>query len=277
MFDFWHDLLNHGFLQRGFLATLLAAPAAGMVGSLVYLRRLSSLAGAIAHASLGGIGLFVFLRSQYHWEFLNPFMGGLLAAICSALTLAFLKFKGNQREDNLINALWSGGMALGLIFLAHTPGYQDGLESWLFGNLFLLGVNDLYWLLALDVFIFFFCIRFYHALELTAFDETFARIRKVKVVLLYSGLLVVIACAIMLLMHLVGLVLVIALFSLPTATMAQRAKSLKGLMASTTLLCLGYGCLGLWISYGLDWPPGPAIVLLAGFIFGLKSLFDLKK
>jgi zinc transport system permease protein len=277
MFDFWKDLFSLGFLQRGLIATLLAAPAVGMVGSLVYLRKLSSLAGAMAHASLGGIGLFVFLKNAYGFENLSPFVGGLLAALSSAVLLSWLKFKGNLREDNLINALWSVGMAVGLIFLAHTPGYQEGLESWLFGNLFLLSPNDLVGLVALDFFILFFCVKFYHSLELTAFDENFAITRGVKVFALYTGLLCVVALAIMLLMHLVGLVLVIALFSLPTATVSTGAKSLKGLMLSTTILCLTYGVLGLWLSYSLDWPPGPSIVLLAGMFFIGRHLFIKRK
>ncbi len=276
MIDFWKDLFSMGFLQRALIAVFLSAPAAGMIGSLVHVRKLGALAGAMAHASLGGMGFAVWMNSKFDWE-LSPLWGGLLATLIASFLLGALKTFGNQKEESLLNAMWSIGMSIGLLFLAMTPGYSEDLESWLFGNLLIIRSFDLWLLAGLNVLISIFCYSKYRQLEATSFDEEYAWLRGVRTFPLYLVLLIMTGFTLILLMQLVGIVMVIALMALPTATMAPRVKSLQQLMIWSSVLCLLYGIVGLNVSYALDLPAGPMIVLMAGLAYAASIAKEIYK
>jgi zinc transport system permease protein len=254
------------FVRNALIGSVLAAFLFGILGSLVTVRRIAGLAGAISHTVLGGIGLALFLASRGAPKWVSPMLGALVFAILAALLISLVSLKAKQREDTVINALWAIGMSLGVVFLAKTPGYVDPM-SYLFGNILLVTSQDLYLLAALDVIVLLLVVRYYRHIEAASFDEEFAATKGVPVTAVYLALVLVIAVAIVLLQTFVGIVMVIAMLTLPAGTAGYFSRNLAGMMVNATLLSLVFSVGGLAVSWHFDLPAGAVIVLLSGAVF----------
>lgn len=259
------------FVRNALLAGVLSSVLFGILGSVVTVRRISSLAGAISHAVLGGIGLALFLNVNRIIPGLPPLAGALVFALLASGIIAFVALKAKQREDTVINALWAVGMSLGVLFLARTPGYQDPM-TWLFGNILMVSDTDLWLLLGLDGVVAFLAWKFHPQLVASSFDPEFARVRGIPVNGIFVVILVITALAVVMVQTLVGIVMVIAMLTLPSGTAATRARNLAGMMAGATLLSLVFTTGGLGVSWEMDLPAGATIVVIAGAVFLLASL-----
>jgi len=113
------------FLRNALFAGLLSAVLFGTIGAVVTVRRIASLAGAISHAVLGGIGLALYLSATGLVSGLPPIAGALVFAVLAAVVIGAVTLRAKQREDTAINAIWAIGMSLGVLFMAKTPGYTD--------------------------------------------------------------------------------------------------------------------------------------------------------
>jgi zinc transport system permease protein len=261
---FIQDLLQHGFLQKALAAALLSSVACGMIGSFVVVRRISYIAGGIAHSVLGGMGAVLYLRSAYGLEWLTPLAGAVVAAVLAAVVIGLVSLHTRERADTVIGALWAIGMATGVLFLAQTPGTEDDLLSYLFGNILFVSGADLWLLAVLDAVVLAGGVLFYHQLVAICFDEEFARVRGVRVDLFYLLLLCLTALTVVLLSTVVGIVLVIALLTLPAAAAARFTRSLGRMMLVAAILCALFSVGGLALSYGPEWPAGATIIITAG-------------
>lgn len=258
--EFFTALLEHRFLQFALLAGLLASIGCGVIGSLVVVKRMSFLAGGIAHAVLGGMGIVYFFGGK-------PLYGAIPAALISALLIAWITRRFKQHEDTLVAALWSVGMAIGIIFITRTPGYSVDLLGYLFGNILLVTRADLYLMAGLSVLILGFVTLFYKPLLATCFDEEFARLRGVPVELIHALLLCMVALTVVLLVKVVGLILVMALLTLPAAAAMQFSRSLVRIMGLAVLFGAFICSFGLAVSYTPDLPAGATMVIIAAILF----------
>lgn len=258
------------FVRNALLAGLLSAVLFGVLGSVVTVKRIAGLAGAISHAVLGGIGMALYLAASGIVPGLPPIAGALAFALAAALVIGFVSLRAKQREDTVINALWAIGMSVGVLFIAKTPGYADPM-SYLFGNILLVSTRDLYLLAALDAVVVFLAWRFYPQLEASAFDEEFARVRGVPVDAVFIAILAVTAVAVVLLQTFVGIVMVIAMLTLPAGTASFGARSLSAMMVGATALSAAFTTAGLAASWALDLPAGAVVVVTAGGIFLASS------
>jgi len=254
------------FVRNALAAGLLSAILFGVLGSVVTVKRIAGLAGAISHAVLGGIGMALYLASSGIAPGLPPIIGALAFAIAAAIVIGLVSLRAKQREDTVINALWAIGMSVGILFIAKTPGYADPM-SYLFGNILLVSTRDLYLLGALDLVVVFLAWRFYPQLEASAFDEEFARVRGVPVDVVFIAILAVTAIAVVLLQTFVGIVMVIAMLTLPAGTAGFGARSLASMMVGATLLSAAFTATGLAASWALDLPAGAVVVVTAGAVF----------
>lgn len=265
MTEFFSALLAHQFLQHALMAGLLASIGCGIIGSFVVVRRISFLAGGIAHAVLAGMGIVYFFGGQ-------PLYGALPAAIISALIIALINRRYKQYEDTLVAALWSLGIAIGIVFISRTPGYSVDLLGYLFGNILLVTESDLILMAVLDIVIFVFTALYYKQLLAICFDEEFARVRGVRVELLHVMLLIMVALTVVLLVKVVGLILMMALLTLPAAAAMQFSRSLLKIMTLAVvfggLICSA----GLWLSYTPDMPAGATMVITASLFYVLALL-----
>ncbi len=273
MIEFWEALRDpdFNFLRIALLMGVFASVAFGISGSFVVARRITYIAGAIAHAVLGGIGFALYMQQVHGWTFFDPLLGATLSALVSAWLISWIQLRGSDREDSLIGVIWATGMAVGIIFLSLTPGYTDPM-SYLFGNILILSVRDLWLVAILDVVLLAIGVLGYSRLQAVCFDEEFARLRGVHVGFYYTLLLSMVALSVVLLVSVVGIVLVVALLTLPAAIAGRFTSTLRGMMIVSSLLALMFIVGGLSFSYGSNLPAGAVIVLLAAGVY-LLSLF----
>jgi len=267
MAGFLTDLQHHAFLQNALWTALLASIACGSSGSFVVVRRITYIAGGIAHCVLGGMGAALYLKSVHGYEWLDPLYGAIIAAVLAALIIGVVSLKASEREDTVISALWAVGVAAGILFISQTPGYGQDLMSYLFGNILFVTSRSLWLLLILDLVIIAGGILFHKQLVAICFDEEFSRIRGVRVDAYYMILLLLTALTVVLLTTVVGIVMVIALLTLPAATAGRFTRTLFQMMILASVLSLVYTVTGLLVSYSPDLPSGATTIMIAGAVY----------
>ncbi|NLE39292.1 MAG: metal ABC transporter permease [Pirellulaceae bacterium] len=259
------------FLRYGLLAGIMASVAFGIVGTYVVARRIGYLAGAIAHSVLGGIGASLYLREVHGLAWCDPTAGALIAGIASALVIGLVSLYAHQREDTVIGAIWSTGMAVGLLFIAKTPGRVDAM-SYLFGNIQLISREDLLFVAALDVLVVLLAVFWHNKFLAVCFDQEFAELRGVRAKGYYLVLLCLTALCVVLLMRVVGIVLVIALLTLPAAVAGHFAARLWHMMVLAVLFCMAFVVTGFAVAYPREFAPGPTIILVAAAVYLVVAL-----
>ena len=261
------EALQYEFMRNALTAGLLASVICGVMGTLVVVNRIVFLSGGIAHAAYGGIGLSFFLG----W----PYMVGTLGfAFAAAMVMAAVSLKAKHRADTIIGVIWALGMACGIILLDLTPGYNVDLMSYLFGSILTVPGSDLWIMLIVGTLIVGFVIFFYKDLLAISYDEEFARIRGVPIRALYFALIGMLAVTIVMVIQVVGLILVIALLTIPPFIIEKYAKTLVQMMVGSSLLGAAFTISGLWLSYAFDLTSGASIILVAGITFFLFFLVD---
>jgi zinc transport system permease protein len=273
MIDFFKALANPNipFLKYAFIAGILSSFSFGMVGTYIVTRRISYIAGAIAHSVLAGIGAGLYLKHSVGVSWVNPMYGALFAALVSAILIGLVSMYARQREDTVIGTIWAMGMGLGVLFIAKTPGYVDPM-SYLFGNILMITKSDLWLIAGLDALVVAICIIFYNKFLAICFDEEFAKLRGVHVVWYYLLLLCLIALTVVLLVSIVGIILVIALLTIPAAISGLFWRNLWQIMIFSVISCIIFTIGGLGLSYTLNFPSGSTIIMFAGVIYFLILL-----
>ncbi|MGD8721160.1 MAG: metal ABC transporter permease, partial [Desulfobacterales bacterium] len=190
------EALHYEFMRTALAAGLLTSVICGVIGTLVVVNRIVFLAGGIAHAAYGGIGIAFF--------FGLPYMAGTAGfSLAVAMTMAAVTVKAKHRSDTIIGVLWAVGMALGVILLDLTPGYNVDLMSYLFGSILTVPVSDLWVMLAVAMVNIGVVTYFYNDYLSMSYDEEFAQIRGVAVRRLYFLLIGLVAVSIVMIIQVV--------------------------------------------------------------------------
>jgi zinc transport system permease protein len=260
MWDKLIESLGYVFMQRALLAGVLVSMACGMIGTYVVIKRIVFISGGIAHAAYGGIGM------GYYFG-LNPVWGAILFSLLSAWGMGWVERKTRQRSDTLIGVLWALGMAIGIIFIDKTPGYKADLMSYLFGSILAVPAQDLILMAVLNVIILILVMIFYHELQAISFDETYAEVENIPVNFLYMLLLTMIGFTVVMMMRVVGLIMVIALLTIPAAISGLFVRNLKTMMLLSVGLGILFTTVGLYLSYFLNLTSGATIILVAGVAY----------
>ncbi|MGL4503745.1 MAG: metal ABC transporter permease [Planktothrix sp.] len=256
-------LFEFEFMRNALIAGFLVSIACGMIGTFVVVNRIVFISGGIAHAAYGGIGM------GYFFNF-SPVLGAMVFSVFSALGMGLVYRKTQQRADTIIGVMWAIGMAIGIIFIDLTPGYKVDLMSYLFGSILTVPPSDLILMLILNMVIGVMIFLFYKELVAISFDPVFAETRNLPVDQLYLMLIVAIALTVVMVMKVVGLILVIALLTIPAAISGQFVKDLKQMMVFSSILGIVFTTLGLGISYFFNLTSGATIILVAGFTYLLS-------
>lgn len=266
------------FLRQAFLVGAMASVSFGVIGTFVVVRRIGYLAGAISHCAFGGIGIGIFCRQAAVTagmvtlgKLLDPIVIAVVFAILSALLVGFVQLRANEREDSIIGAIWAVGMAVGILFLNATSGYHT-VSAYLFGEILL--ISDLGALLVglFGLVVMAMVVVYFKRLEAVCFDEEYLRLRGLDAGFYFQLLLVLVAVTVVLMIQLVGIILVIALLTLPAATAARMTTRLFPMACTATVLCLVFTWTGLLISTLFDLASGPMIILVAGTGYVLTLL-----
>ena len=262
-------VFQYAFFQNAVMAGVLAAIACGVIGSYVVVKRLVFISGGISHAAFGGIGLGLFLGY-------NPLLTAIIFSVFSSSILGIISKKAYQREDTLIGAMWAIGMAFGIFMIYQTPGYVPDLASYLFGNILTVSSIDILIMIALNIIIALIVFIRYNEFLAFSFDEEFSEVTNVPVMMTYIVLLSLVALTVVVLVSVVGIILAMALLTLPAATASLFTNSLKKMIIFSIMIGIGYMLLGIGMSFFLNQPSGATIVLISGIsylaILGIKSL-----
>lgn len=253
-------LFKYTFLQNALYAALLSSVVCGIMGTIIIEKKLVMMSGGIAHTSFGGIGLGYFLG-------IEPMIGALIFSGISSIAVATIKRRTNTNTDTFIGMLWAMGMALGIIFIALTPGYPPEMSSYLFGDILTVSRADINMMVFLVGIVTFSVIVFFNYWKSYLFDDEFAHVVGVKTAFLEYFLFLLIGMTVVVLIKVVGLILVIALLTTPPAIAKLFTYNLKNMMITATLLGILFCFFGLWISYEFNISSGATIILLSGLTY----------
>lgn len=270
--DFLSEIFQYRFLSNAVIASILAGIACGIIGTYIVSRRLVFLSGGITHSSFGGIGMAYYMG-------LNPIAGAFVFAVLSAIGMAAVTQKGQMREDSAIGILWSVGMAVGIIFIALTPGYAPNLMSLLFGNILTIGKTDLVLMLALDVILISIMILMYRPILYISFDREYAASQNLPVKFIGYLMMILTASTIVVSIRMVGIVLLISLLTFPPVIVNSLSGSYKRITLFSILISVLGLLTGLFISYKTNIPSGAStiIVLTITLIIVRITAYFLKK
>ncbi len=249
--------------QNSIIAIFLLSIAVAIVGSLMLINRYQYIAASIAHGSYGGIGLALYFG-------FSILFGTTLFALFLAILLAFITYKNPQRKDVLIGTIWAVGMSIGIIFVDLTPGYNVDLMSFLFGDILLVPKEDLFYMFFVDIALILSIFLFYNIFIVIAYDRDFAYLRGVNIKLFHIFLLSLIALTVVMSIRSVGLILVIALFSIPPFIAEKFTNSLKNMMILSGILTMLFCYSGLYISYILNISTTAVIILISALALGFS-------
>ena len=259
------DILQFDFMQNAFIASLLVSIVCGIIGTLIVVNRMVFIAGGIAHGSYGGIGL------AFYFGF-APMLGASLFALFLGWIIALITYENRSRIDSLIGALWAFGMALGIILTDLTPGYNVDLMSYLFGAILSVSNEDLWAISAILGVVFCFVLFFYKQLLAMSFDAQFAKLRGLNVKFLYFALVLMSALGVVIIIRAVGLILVIALLTIPPYIAEKFTNSLSWMMVLSSFLSSLFCLSGLYLSYIFNLSSGACIILMATTTFAIQMI-----
>jgi len=266
---FFSDMAVNPLLLTGLLGGVLAGISCGMIGPYVVTRRIVFLAGAIAHIVVGGLGAVLYLRFRFApaLDWLEPLHGALIAALLAAFVIGLVQHYSRERLDTLIGALWAVGMAVGILLVKFTPGYHTEIMSYLFGNIAVVGRADVVMIAVLNVVILALALLFHKRFVAVCLDEEYARLQGISVLATNVLALSLVALTVVALIRVVGLILVIALLTLPAATAGHFARRFGSLILSTVVLCVLLTTVPRIAVYGTRISPESAIVLAAAGVY----------
>jgi len=261
------EALSFEFVQNALIAGILVSFAAGIIGSLIVVNRMVFLAGGMAHASYGGIGMAVYFGFPI-------FLGASLFAVLSAIIIAILTMRQRNRMDTFIGLIWAVGMAIGVIFIDLTPGYNVDMMSYLFGSILAVSKENIYFMSVLLTTIIFVMIFWYRDILAVSYDSEYAKLRGVNVKFFYTLILILSALTVVVAIKVVGLILVIAMLTIPVYIAEKLSKSLFGMMLISGLVATLFTLAGLWFSYTYNLSSGASIILLSASGLGIFLLLN---
>lgn len=268
MFNTLAEIFSYEFMQNALLAGVLVSLVSGIIGTLVVLNRMVGISGGIAHAAYGGVGI----ASYFGFD---PVLGAVLFSLLSSVTMGVAHRKLRERSDTMIGVMWAVGMATGIIFVSLTPGYRANLMSYLFGSILAVSKQDIWWMAGVALATVLFVALFYRQLLAISFDEEFATVRNLPVTALSVLLLIMTGLTVVVAMRVVGLIMVIALLTIPSAIASMFFKEMRVIMLVAVGLGIVFISAGLVISFLSNLPAAAVIILLAGLVYFLA--FAIKR
>ena len=260
------DPLQFSFIVRALIAAVLVGVVCSVLGVYVILRGMAFFGDALAHTILPGV-VVAFLLG---WPLA---VGALIMGVLTAVGIGALSNRGVVKEDTAIGVIFAGAFALGVAMLSATGSYTVDLAHFLFGNLLGVTVSDLWITAVLGLVVLLIIFLFYKEFMVISFDPVLATTLRLPTTFLRYLLLILVAVTIVVSLQVVGIALMVAMLVTPAAAASLLTRRLPSMMVISALIGAFSGAAGLYISYYLDIASGPAVVLVATFIFVLAYLF----
>ena len=259
------DPLEFEFMRRALLAVALVGVVSAVVGAFVVVRGMAFIGDALAHASFAGVAAAFALG-------VSVYLGAVVAAVATALGIAFISQRGRLRFDTAIGVLFVGAFALGIVIVSRQENYTADLFSFVFGNVLGVSWGDLALMAGIGALVVALLALFYKELLFTAYDATVAAAAGLPTRALEYGLLALVALSTVVALQAVGIVLVIAMLVTPAATASLLVRRLHQVIFVGVALALASAVIGLYVSYHAGVASGAAIVLVATAFFAAALL-----
>ncbi len=260
------NILSYEFMQNAILTGIMVSIICGIIGPFIVTKKMVFISGGLSHSAFGGLGIA-------YWLGVNPLYGAMVFVLSAAIALGFSEERKNDRHDLFIGILWAIGMAVGIVFIHMTPGYAPNLMTFLFGDILTVSRHDVYITFILFLIVSVSICIFFKGFVSIALDEEYARVRHLPVRLLNIGLLMLIALSVVALIQVVGIILVIALLTIPVAIAEETTSHFKIIMVVSIFTGIFICLAGLTISYFIEFPSGASIILTGGIILGIIKAF----
>jgi zinc transport system permease protein len=261
------SIITFWFFQKALIISLLAAIPCAIIGTYVVIKRISMISGSMSHATFGGLGIAYFLG-------INPLIGATIFGLLSGTTVGVIKRKAKNRLDPILSFIWAFGMAIGLIFVYLTPGYSSDLFTYLFGNIFLITNAELISLAIINVIIVLVVLLTFQTIQLVLFDEEYAEVRNIPIMLVNVLFYVLVALTIIVILSIVGVILLIAFLTLPAAISLFYQRTIKRTMIMSGIIIAVSNIAGLFLAHVINLPPGPVIVVLLSALYIISLGYD---
>lgn len=266
------EILGLKFVWMALLVSFLVSIVSGVIGSIAVANKKVFVAGSVAHSAFGGVGLALFCG-------FSPALGAMLFAVLLALFLSWANRHYHDRLDSYMGAIWAFGMALGVVFIDLTPGYNSDIASYLFGSIIAVSDEEALSIAVYDIVLLCFVGVYYKQILGFLYDEAFCRVQGVSTAWLNRVIFVFIAVGVVMSMSVAGLILVLAILSIPSYIAQLFVRSLRAMMFVGFMLSLVFMWVGFFLAYWFNISPGACIVLLmcAGMLVGLGVRYILQK
>ncbi|MCH8195354.1 MAG: metal ABC transporter permease [Chloroflexi bacterium] len=270
MHEAFIEPLEFAFMQRAFIAAALAGVVCAVVGTFVVLKGLGFMGDAIAHSSLTGMAAAFALGGNVLW-------GALAWVVPASFGMTFLARRSRLVMDTSIGIIYAAGFSLGIIILSRVDNFTPDLFSFLFGNVLGASWGDVAAIGGVTAGVLTLVFLLYKELLATSYDADLAEASGVPVKLVQYALPLFIGVTTVAALTSVGIVLVLALLVTPAATARILARRVPGIMAGAVVVALASVVGGLYLSFHLDLPSGPTIVLFSTGLFGVAFLVSLSE
>ncbi|ATQ49707.1 metal ABC transporter permease [Staphylococcus epidermidis] len=255
-------LLNFDFIRYSLISGLLIGFIAPLIGAFIVVRRLSLIADALSHVTLGGISFGMFLLTIIPvFSVINPMWFGILFAVIGALLIEKLRTSFSNYQEIAIPIIMSAGIALSAIFISLADGFNQEIVGLLFGSISAVNISDLTTIIIITIIVLLFIVLFYKELFILSFDEEYSKVIGIPKWIQFL-FIVIVAMVISASMRVVGILLVSALITLPIAISMRITKGFKQLIALSVILGELSVILGLIIAFYMNISPGGVIVVL---------------
>lgn len=268
-------LIEFDFIRYSFISGILIGLLAPLIGTFIVVRRLSLIADALSHVTLGGIAFGMLLNKLLAFT-INPVWTGILFSIAGSLMIEKLRSVYKHYQELAIPIIMSLGIGLSVIFISFADGFNQDLFGYLFGSISAVTFNDVIVIFSIFIVVVLFIGLLYKELFILSFDEEYASIigvpRYVHILFMLMVALVISAS-----MRVVGILLVSSLITLPVASAMRLTRSYKELMVWSVVIGEFAVITGLVTAFYLDITPGGVIVMLLVAILILSIMIKKNK
>lgn len=259
------DILSFPFMQRALIAGIVVGALLAFLGVYVVVRKMAFFGDGIAHASLAGIAIGLLAG-------IAPLPIAVIYAVVVALAIYWFDKNTRLNSDTVIGIFFTASMALGVVLMSFTPGFQPELISFLFGNILSIGSSDVITVSILATVIISWLLIFKKQLTYISLDKDSAKIAGINVELHDILFYIALAVSVVLGVKILGIILVSALLLIPAATSRLLTRTFNGFLWIAVVSSLFSVLLGLLLSFFLNAPSGATIILVSTVIFFIVAI-----
>ncbi|WP_281199797.1 metal ABC transporter permease [Staphylococcus schleiferi] len=267
-------LLNFEFIRYSFISGILIGVIAPLIGTFIVVRRLSLIADALSHVTLGGISFGMYLLTVSSvFAFINPIWTGIVFAIVGALLIEKLRTSYKNYSEIAIPIIMSTGIGLSAIFISLAKGFNQELLGLLFGSISAVSLSDLFTIITITVLVLIYIMLFYKELFILSFDTEYSQVIGIPKWIQFL-FIVIVALVISASMRVIGVLLVSALITLPVAIAMRWTKGFKQFIFLSIMIGDFSVIIGLVTAFYLNISPGGIIVVILVIMLMLTLFYQ---